>query len=441
MSRLRLSVDTLTGRGKNPGIHERREEARHPGGRRSGPRHQRRHLGRHHRSHQRGLRGGGHPRRLQAPRAPRPLEAVAAHHRRRLARAPDRRLHARHVAREPDQVGGGACARSSRRCSEAGITHLVTIGGDDTALSSRHVAERSRRRHPLRPRAQDDRQRPAAARRTCRPSASRPPATPASSWCATSWRTRAPRGAGTCVVAMGRQAGHLALGIGKAAGATLTVIAEEFAARTVPFARLCDIVEGAIIKRQAMGRAFGVAVLAEGLIDKLDPAELAGAPGRRARRPRARALRRGGPGAQGEGRGAGAAQPARPARDDHGQERGLRAALRRPHPLRRRVLPRPRLRRRPLPGRRRQRSHGQHPGRAAGAHPLRRPARSGHGQDARAAGGHQQRGLPRGPRLHDPPGGRGLRARGLGGPPGRGGPAHAGRVPPALRAPGRGRRQ
>ena len=37
---------------------------------------------------------------------------------------------------------------------------------------------------------------------------------------------------------MGRQAGHLALGIGKAAGATLTVIAEEFASRYVPFATL-----------------------------------------------------------------------------------------------------------------------------------------------------------------------------------------------------------
>ena len=48
------------------------------------------------------------------------------------------------------------------------------------------------------------------------------------------------------VVAMGRKAGHLALGIGKAAGATLTVIAEEFASETVSFAHICDIVEGAI---------------------------------------------------------------------------------------------------------------------------------------------------------------------------------------------------
>lgn len=75
---------------------------------------------------------------------------------------------------------------------------------------------------------------------------------------------------------MGRKAGHLALGIGKAAGATLTIIGEEFMGReTIAFSDICDIVEGAIIKRRAMGKSFGVAVLAEGLIDKLDPMELA----------------------------------------------------------------------------------------------------------------------------------------------------------------------
>src|SRR5205085_9551521 len=70
--------------------------------------------------------------------------------------------------------------------------------------------------------------------------------------------------------------GHLALGIGKAAGATLTIIGEEFVGReTIAFSEICDIVEGSIIKRRASGRPFGLAVLAEGLIEKLDPAELA----------------------------------------------------------------------------------------------------------------------------------------------------------------------
>src|SRR6185369_13629979 len=67
-----------------------------------------------------------------------------------------------------------------------------------------------------------------------------------------------------------------ALGIGKASGATLTVIGEEFPHETVPFAAICDIVEGSIIKRRAMNQPYGVAILAEGLIEKLDPQELSG---------------------------------------------------------------------------------------------------------------------------------------------------------------------
>lgn len=76
------------------------------------------------------------------------------------------------------------------------------------------------------------------------------------------------------LVTMGRNAGHLALGIGKAAGVTLTIIAEEFPRGNIRFAHVCDILEGAIIKRLAAGRAFGVAVLAEGISERLDPSEL-----------------------------------------------------------------------------------------------------------------------------------------------------------------------
>jgi ATP-dependent phosphofructokinase / diphosphate-dependent phosphofructokinase len=75
------------------------------------------------------------------------------------------------------------------------------------------------------------------------------------------------------VVAMGRKAGHLALGIGKAAGATLTLIPEEFPRYTTTLAALVDTLAGAIIKRQAEGRFDGVAVLAEGLADSLPEEE------------------------------------------------------------------------------------------------------------------------------------------------------------------------
>jgi 6-phosphofructokinase 1 len=157
---------------------------------------------------------------------------------------------------------------------DAGITHLITIGGDDTALSSRYISERSAGAI-----------RGVHVPKTIDNDLPLPPHVP-------TFGFQSARHVGVelvrnlmedaratrrwyVVVAMGRKAGHLALGIGKAAGATFTLVAEEFASRYVPFATICDIVEGAIVKRRAMGRHFGVAVLAEGLIDKLDPDELA----------------------------------------------------------------------------------------------------------------------------------------------------------------------
>lgn len=77
------------------------------------------------------------------------------------------------------------------------------------------------------------------------------------------------------VVTMGRTAGHLALGIGKSAGASLTVIREEFAGETVRLKTIVDTLAGAIIKRAAYGRRDGVAIIAEGLVPVLDPADLA----------------------------------------------------------------------------------------------------------------------------------------------------------------------
>src|SRR5581483_6308005 len=70
------------------------------------------------------------------------------------------------------------------------------------------------------------------------------------------------------VVVMGRTAGHLALGVGKAAGATLSVIPEEFPG-PVHLETVGDLLEGAILKRQALWqRSDGVAVIAEGLLER-----------------------------------------------------------------------------------------------------------------------------------------------------------------------------
>ncbi len=77
------------------------------------------------------------------------------------------------------------------------------------------------------------------------------------------------------VVTMGRKAGHLALGIGKAAGATLTLIPEEFKGATLKLGHLTNILVGAMTKRLIQGRSDGVAVLAEGLSEFLDQDDLA----------------------------------------------------------------------------------------------------------------------------------------------------------------------
>jgi len=77
------------------------------------------------------------------------------------------------------------------------------------------------------------------------------------------------------VIAMGRKAGHLALGIGKAAGATVTLIPEEFGG-SARLSVIVDTLVGSIVKRLSYGRQDGVAVLAEGLVEILPEEDLAG---------------------------------------------------------------------------------------------------------------------------------------------------------------------
>lgn len=75
-------------------------------------------------------------------------------------------------------------------------------------------------------------------------------------------------------VTMGRPTGHLTLGIGKAASATCTIIPEEFKQEVISLSDICDIVEGTIIKRRAIGRNFGVILLSEALVEFMSQDEL-----------------------------------------------------------------------------------------------------------------------------------------------------------------------
>jgi 6-phosphofructokinase 1 len=155
-----------------------------------------------------------------------------------------------------------------------GVTRLITIGGDDTAFSALRLAEHSK-----------------GALRVVHVPKTIDNDLDLPEWIPTfGYQTARHVGTGIVrdllvdaqttsrwyfVVAMGRKAGHLALGIGKAAGATLTLIPEEFPAGQVPLSTMVDTLAGAIIKRLAYGRPDGVAVLAEGLVERIDPEELA----------------------------------------------------------------------------------------------------------------------------------------------------------------------
>jgi len=75
-------------------------------------------------------------------------------------------------------------------------------------------------------------------------------------------------------VTMGRPTGHLTLGIGFAASATCTVIPEEFSEGRICLADICQIIEGSIIKRRAMGKNHGVVLLSEALSEHFSPEEV-----------------------------------------------------------------------------------------------------------------------------------------------------------------------
>ena len=168
----------------------------------------------------------------------------------------------------------GELQRSVNTLKELGVTRLVTIGGDDTAFSAYEVAK-----------AAEGAIRVAHVPKTIDNDLPLPGNMPTFGF-----ETARHLGTGLVsnlmedsrttgrwyfVVAMGRKAGHLALGIGKAAGATLTVIAEEFEGDRVTLEGICAILEGAILKQRMMGREDGLAVVAEGVAEKIDPDELA----------------------------------------------------------------------------------------------------------------------------------------------------------------------
>ena len=156
-----------------------------------------------------------------------------------------------------------------------GITRLVTIGGDDTAFSSLKLEEQAAGRIQIVhvPKTIDNDLDLPSGIPTFGFQTARHVAVEIVKNLMVDAHTTA---RWYLAVTMGRKAGHLALGIGKAAGATLTIIPEEFVERPVRLQRLVDLVIGTMIKRLSGGRSDGVIVLAEGLIEILDPRDLGG---------------------------------------------------------------------------------------------------------------------------------------------------------------------
>ena len=165
-----------------------------------------------------------------------------------------------------------------RALQQLGVSYLITIGGDDTAFAASEIAKAARGAIQV-----------AHVPKTIDNDLPLPGGMPTFGY-------ETARHVGTevvlslmedarttnrwyLVVVMGREAGHLALGIGKAAGASLAVIPEEFPEDRISLSVVCNILEGAVLKRRVMGQRHGLAVIAEGIAEKLDPDELAQLPG------------------------------------------------------------------------------------------------------------------------------------------------------------------
>ncbi len=165
--------------------------------------------------------------------------------------------------------------RTIRSLEVLGVRYLICIGGDDTTFGAARIAERTNGRIGV-----------ATVPKTIDNDLPLPDNAP-------TFGFETARSVGAqiieslledarttvrwyIVVCMGRKSGALALGMANAAGATLAVIPEEFPGDTLDLEAVVDVLAGAIIKRRAQGRDYGVAVVAEGIIERISADALNG---------------------------------------------------------------------------------------------------------------------------------------------------------------------
>ena len=163
--------------------------------------------------------------------------------------------------------------RAAKTLLQLGVRYLVCIGGDDTTYGAARIAERCRGKIGV-----------ATVPKTIDNDLPLPENAP-------TFGFETARAAGTAIieslmedarttgrwylaVTMGRKSGSLALGMCKSAGATLAVIPEEFTGEYIDLDAVVDTIVGSIIKRAASGRDDGVALVAEGIAERLNPEAL-----------------------------------------------------------------------------------------------------------------------------------------------------------------------
>ena len=153
------------------------------------------------------------------------------------------------------------------------ITDLVTLGGDDTASSAVKVAETA-----------GNNMRAVHVPKTIDNDLPLPMEAPtfgfetAKYWGAELLKNLLEDARTTSrwylVTAMGRSAGHLAVAMAVGSGSQLVSIQEEFPPGQITVDQIADLVEAAILKRMAAGEGWGLAVLAEGLLDQMPEEEM-----------------------------------------------------------------------------------------------------------------------------------------------------------------------
>jgi 6-phosphofructokinase 1 len=163
--------------------------------------------------------------------------------------------------------------RAIQTLTQLGVRYLVCIGGDDTTYGAARIAERCRGRIGV-----------ASVPKTIDNDLPLPENVP-------TFGFETARAAGTAIieslmedarttgrwyvaVTMGRKSGWLALGMCKSAGATLAVIPEEFSGEYIELDAVVDTIVGSIIKHAASGGDNGVALVAEGIAERLKPETL-----------------------------------------------------------------------------------------------------------------------------------------------------------------------